>query len=329
MTPPILVVGIPRSGTTWVARVLARTDGAVYLEEPDNHFRRPYAFRSKRRMRRGEYPALSPGDVAEEYAALWRLALTTEPARVGLRERARRRVGDRLLASAKAGEVSAAIAARSPASARLRVVERLALPERAPLGGVHLVVKSVYASLALEWIADAFRPQVVVVIRHPLNVVSSWRSLGWLERTRDDMLDELDRRAQLGLAEALGVEPPGSGASPFARAAWLAGALTCGLVATAARHPDWHVVSHEQVSGQAHERLAALADHLGLRWTSEVDAMLDDLDRPGSGFEIARDKRDLADVWRRRLTPEQAQTASQVLERFPTESWTQLTSLSR
>lgn len=322
MSRPTLVVGIPRSGTTWVARVLARTDGAVYLEEPDNHFRRPYAFRSKRRMGRGEYPAIAAGDVVEDYETLWRHALTAEPGRVGSRERARRRVAERLLASAKAAEVSAAIAERSPTSARLRLVERLALPERPPFGGAHLVVKSVYAPLAVEWIADRFRPKVVVVIRHPLNVVSSWSSLGWLERTHDDMLDELDRRAQLGLAGAFGVEPPGSDDSPFARAAWLAGALTCELVATADRHPDWHVVSHEQLSERAHEQLAALADRLGLRWTPEVDAMLDDLDRPGSGFEIAREKRDLADVWRRRLTPEQAQAALRVLERFPTESWT-------
>jgi hypothetical protein len=326
MTRPVLVAGIPRSGTTWVARVLAGTLGGMYLEEPDNHFRFPYAFRVKYGMRRGEYPAVSVGESVDEYEVLWAQALSGTSAPFGWVQRARRRVAGGLLASLSAAEISATIAGRSPASPKLRTVERLAVPERAPRDGDHLVAKSVYAPLALEWIAERFEPKVVVVIRHPLNVVSSWRALGWLERAGDDMLDELDPRAKDDLASTLGVPAPNREASALTRAAWLAGALTSSLVATAAGHPAWNLVSHESLCERPRDGFSQLASALGLRWTDEVGRQVDAMNRPGEGFDIGRVASELPEVWRHRLTTEQAEEALDILRRFPVDGWASGTS---
>jgi Sulfotransferase family len=322
MTRPVLVAGIPRSGTTWVARVLSQTVDATYLEEPDNHFRFPYAFRAKYRMRRGEYPRVSVGELPSEYEVLWREAFARAPATLGSWQRARARVACHLLRSASAAEVSAAIARRSSARLKLRAVEQLAIPERTAHSGEHLVVKSVYAPLALEWIAERFEPKVVVVIRHPLNVVSSWRALGWLARAGDDMLDELDPRAKDDLASILGVPAPNREASALTRAAWLAGALTSSLVATAARHPAWNLVSHESLCERPRDGFSQLASALGLRWTDEVGRQVDAMNRPGEGFDIGRVASELPEVWRHRLTTEQAEEALDILRRFPVDGWT-------
>lgn len=319
MTQALLVVGIPRSGTTWVAHLLAKAGDAAYLEEPDNHFRRPYAFRAKRRLGRGEYPAVTPGESPGDYETLWGQAFATGgPSWLAA---ARRRAGNRLLASTSAPDISAAIAGRSTLSPRLRLLEWLATPEAVRASDL-LVVKSVYAPLALEWIADRFSPQVLVVIRHPLNVVSSWRSMGWLDRAQHDMLDELDPGARQGLADTLGVDVPAHDASPLRRAGWLAGALTTALATTARRQPAWSLVSHELLCARPHERFPRLASELGLEWRPTDDDELDRLDRPGTGYEIRRVAGELGDVWRRRLDDEEACEVQKVLELFDDGDWT-------
>ena len=71
-SPSLLIVGVPRSGTTWTGRVLGRTEGAVYVNEPDG-FRDPFAFRVM--LARGENPIVGVGESASDYERLWRGAL--------------------------------------------------------------------------------------------------------------------------------------------------------------------------------------------------------------------------------------------------------------
>ena len=68
----VLVAGIPRSGTTWVGRVLGQADGSCYVHEPDNHLVRPEAWWAKREL--GAYPRLHPGPPAADYERLFRVA---------------------------------------------------------------------------------------------------------------------------------------------------------------------------------------------------------------------------------------------------------------
>jgi hypothetical protein len=49
-----------------------------------------------------------------------------------------------------------------------------ALPGRAS----HVVVKSIYAIFAADWIAANYQPRVIAIQRHPLNVISSWAEFG-------------------------------------------------------------------------------------------------------------------------------------------------------
>src|SRR5215216_3657697 len=70
----VLVIGLPRSGTTWIASTLAQTGNAALVSEPDNHYNVPFALRAKRRLPGGFHPALSPADEAPLFEALWREA---------------------------------------------------------------------------------------------------------------------------------------------------------------------------------------------------------------------------------------------------------------
>src|SRR5436305_3126532 len=96
----ILVVGFARSGTSWVAEMLATTESAGLLSEPDDALLHPFASRAKRRLPGGHYPVLSPGDEAPEYEVLWEEAFGSRGARYTSPERLRRAAARRLLARA-------------------------------------------------------------------------------------------------------------------------------------------------------------------------------------------------------------------------------------
>jgi hypothetical protein len=69
-TGRILVIGPPRSGTTWVEQVLGRATSARVVHEPDNETCNPFALRAKTPL--GRFPVLAPGDIAPPaYVDLW------------------------------------------------------------------------------------------------------------------------------------------------------------------------------------------------------------------------------------------------------------------
>jgi hypothetical protein len=56
----ILLVGIPRSGTTWVGAALGSAPKTIFIDEPDDERRWPQALHAKRGISR--YPMIAPGD---------------------------------------------------------------------------------------------------------------------------------------------------------------------------------------------------------------------------------------------------------------------------
>jgi hypothetical protein len=320
----VLVAGVPRSGTTWVARVLGHAGDTTFLNEPDNHLVFPFALRAKRCLSGGFHPALMPHDDAPEYELLWREAfgLAAAARRIDYLQlkRLRRVVSIGLLASASKKQKWAAVAQDGPLALRLRAADLLALPERPQGNTANLVVKSTYAALSLEWISYRFPVEIVVLFRDPLSIVSSWKEMGWLGRPGDDALDTLDVGVKQRLEEKWGVAVPSTNGSVVARGAWMICVLTCELLDAARRNRHWHVVTHENLYERPHQGFRELAEACSLPWTPAVDRIVDDMNRPGSGYETFRLVGELRETWRSRLSPEQARDALTVLERFPLDA---------
>jgi hypothetical protein len=312
----VLVVGMPRSGTTWVGRILAAALGAEALDEPDNHFVSPYAYRAKRELGQGSYPKLDAGDAAQAYELLWRAAFESGGGRAGTRlpARARRRLSRVLLHREGADHVTRTLTHSERPHAGLRAAAILAVPDRPASAAEAVVVKSVYAALSVEWITALCAPLVVVVLRDPLNVLSSWLELKWLD---DDVLGALSPPFREELASRYGAPLPTDSWSPVEQGAWLAGALTSVLADLGERPAARAVVSHEHLCVDPEAGFRAVVDGLGLEWDKEAARLLDELNRPGRGYETARIAEGLQDVWRSRLSPEQVREARAVLEHFP------------
>jgi hypothetical protein len=313
----VLIAGVPRSGTTWIARMLASTEGTTLLFEPDNHQMYPFAFKAKRALRGGYYPLPAPSADTSTYEELWRNAFGAGGSSFSATESVRRAVAHRLLRSGRDERIRRAFTSAERIAGRLRLAEALAIPERPQQLSGDLLVKSVYAPLALEWVADLVDAKVVIVLRDLRNIVSSWAELGWLASPEEDELAASDPEVHEAMRLQFGVPPLASTTSPIGRLTWLLGLYTLALEGAARRHPDWHVVRHEEIASHLPHSLQALAGELGLRWTEKAETAIAAATRPGRGFEIGRLPETLRDAWRKRLTQEQIAEVDAVLATFP------------
>jgi hypothetical protein len=313
----VLVVGVPRSGTTWVGNVLARSASATYLGEPDNHLRFAFALRAKLRAGERQYPALNlerEDGRQHDLRLLWESAFSEEPRR-GVAE-LRGRSANRLVELAGGMRVLRAFEGARRKSPVLTAAVALARPERPRASAPSLVVKSVYAPLYAEWVQMRGEVRVVAVLRHPRNVVSSWVELGWMNPAGPDPIaTAFDPEIAQDLASAYGAPVPDG--SRLARSTWLVAALTCALEDACRRNPHWVRVVHEQLCVRPPESFPVLAAAAGLPWSKIGDDLLEETNRPGRGYDPSRVSAEMPDAWRRRLTEEQVAEVDGVLRRFP------------
>ncbi|MGH9017657.1 MAG: hypothetical protein ACRDY1_07915, partial [Acidimicrobiales bacterium] len=183
-------------------------------------------------------------------------------------------------------------------------------------GGTRPVVKSVHAPLAAEWVVGPADVDVVVVLRHPANVLASWLSLDLPDGDRH--LDD-DGAVRRLYTERWGVAPPGP--DRLERAVWHVGLFTAALEEAASHHPEWTVCVHEDLCVDPPSRFAALFDAVGLRWTPSSEAALAAGDRPGDGFSLQRRAADAAGAWRGRLGRPELDALRRVLAAFPLRNW--------
>jgi hypothetical protein len=284
-------VGLPRSGSTWIARTLSTVPGAALVFEPDNQVMLPYAVRAKRPLHGGYYPV--PAGRVRHYSALWSAAYGRGKALPG--ENPRRLVSGRLFRRAGERSVRAALARGG--------IAQPPLPQR-------LALRAAERRLSPE-------PTVVVVVRPVRDTVASWQALGWIpDAGHDDELTVADPASLAALATEVGAPPLPEGASALVRTTWLLAVLLLCLDRAAARNPQWVVVSHPELCLDPAAGFADLASALGLPWTQASSEAVLATNRPGSGFETNRVPSEAVSSWRRRLSAAQIQQVESELERF-------------
>jgi hypothetical protein len=299
----LLIVGVPRSGTTWTGRVLGRTDGAVYVNEPDG-FRDPLAFRVMRAL--GENPILEPSDSAPDYERLWRGALAGGRPAGTFRDRIARLAYER-------SRLRDRRAARDEGSVRprLQLAAAAAVPRLAEPAGGPVVVKSVQSILALDWVWERFRPRILVIERNPLNVLASWIELGYVRnvRERDAVAAYASRR--------WAIESPDANSSQLVHQAFTYGTLATELREAAVRHPEWTVARHEDLCVDPTASFRTLAETFGLVWGDASEQFLTDSDSDGTPYRTLRRTAEQPERWRERLDADQVATIRKTLGRFP------------
>jgi hypothetical protein len=290
-----------------VASAISQAEGVTWINEPDNEWPNSYALKAKREL--GRYPALVEEDPdPRRYRKLWERSLAGrrqgkyQESMAWKLDRGERTIRDLWLSMCEHPPRTLPLS--------IRLLSTAARPPRIPDPAPTVMVKSVHAPLALEWIASRLAPRIVVSLRHPLNVIASWVALGWggcalvsnphvLGRFGPRWsLPELDRSA-----------------TPLAQAAWEVGVFTCALEDAAALPgsiPAWHDTLSRDPRGGFRQLFA----QLDVAWSDEVDRFLTESDRPGAGFTTYRVAAEEPDRWRTRLSPEQIREAWSILSRI-------------
>ncbi len=309
---PIVIAGLPRSGTTWTTRAIGSSPGLRNIVECDNEDKHPEAIHAKRRL--GRYPVLGPGDQDHSYHRLWEWILhgayespRSIRARRILPHGSRGRLFD---GSLDVGSWLAGMIARNPR------------PDARPPGVVEpqrVVAKSIHLELALEWIATEFDVDVLVLLRHPANVLASWMEVN-LKDSRNATLDtRSDVRSRY--IDPWGAGPPGP--EPLEQMCWRIGLLTAALEDALSRHPNWHFRTHERLCVDSVGEFRRLYSELDLEWSDDVEDFLREHDRPGEGFTVKRVTAEMPDSWQKRLDDHELSTLRRVLSRFPISTWSE------
>jgi Sulfotransferase family len=298
----ILLIGIARSGTSWLSRAMAVTPGTLHYYEPDNVDADPTGQRPAARHGFGPYPIIGPGDDGGQFRALWDAAFAGRLPHM-------KPAGAQLKAMRMLLKLPSSV--REPLiSAGARVLTAM------PGGPERTAIKSIYSTFYLEWLVKRYDPRVVAIQRNPLNVVSSWRELqipGFDLTTRPALL-ELFRDRYEG-------PPPARDSSELSKIAWQVGLLTTAVGDALERHPEWLLVTHEYLCEDPSERMRYVLERAGMPWSPDVERFLEESNRPGQGLVPQRVTKDQPTRWRGRLSDEEVAEITSVLARFPRRGW--------
>ncbi len=263
---PILVVGPARGGTTWTGQVLESAPGTQLLIEPDNEDKYPAAIRGKSRL--GRYPVLEPGEQGGPYWDMWDWILhdaSTTP-RIRLARRLLS-IGDQRNSFVHPRYFHGRRDPAMWAIATIGVPRRSRRHQHPP--GTRIIAKSVHAQLALEWLTSEFEVDVVVLLRNPANVLASWKAVNF----KDGRFPSLERNPRVleRYARRWEVDPPGNDTTE--QICWRIALLTAALEEAAARHPEWHLMIHEETCLDPDAAFRGLFGALHLPWTERTEAL--------------------------------------------------------
>jgi hypothetical protein len=304
----ILVTGVGRSGTTWIATTLATTPDSDVLREPDTIESSAFAMRALRGL--GINPVVGAGaDGPDDLARLWEAAVAGKARYV----RGQQRIADHLFRRATVRQRQQTCHPTDPRiTPGLRVAAALAVPWGTNAPG-HRIVKSIRLPFSLEWVAARWQPVVIVCRRHPLDVVASQLELG---HERD--LQWLAPSARRWATDRYGVPEPGpERRDPVVGLAWRIALSMSALDDARHAHPEFHVVDHEVMCTDPTAEFRRLFDAVGLVWTPEVEARIAASNRPGTGYETKRVATEQSGKWRERMSRDDARTAAAVIGQFP------------
>jgi hypothetical protein len=299
----VLLVGVARSGTSWLIRAMGATPGTLHYYEPDNVESDPTGRRPIGQRGFGPYPVINAGESGGVFGPLWDAAFAGRLPK---------------FESDKGFMVSVSRALlKFPRSIREPLINTgskvlTALPGKPE----RVAIKTIYGAFSLDWLAERYDPTVIVIQRNPLNVVSSWRELkipGFDLVSRPAILERFRDRFE--------GEPLGPEASELTKIAWQVGLLTTAIGDALDRRPHWQLINHEDLCADPVGGIRGVCESVGMPWSSDVERYLEESNRPGEGLKTHRVTKEQPNRWKQRLTEDEVTEISSVLARFPRRGW--------
>ena len=255
----LLVTGLPRSGTSWVGKMLEASGEVVYVNEPMNPQHPP-----------GHSPGVLDAQVRRQFQyidraddAEWRRAFGRTLA-LEYQFRAELRQNHSLYDLARMAKYG-----RSFTAGRLR--------------GRRAMLDDPFAVLSTGWLVEEMDVSAVVLVRDPVAFVGSWRALGWQMHFHE--LLEQPALVRDHLSPYVGRMRALVGSDDWLARTCLLWEMTYDVVDRAFRPlPGVHVVAYEDLVRQPLEAFADLYGRFGLTWSEEAAGRVREAttERPGA-----------------------------------------------
>jgi len=308
---PIVVFGIPRSGSTWFAQVLASNGQYKYLHEPDNEKVNIMGYIAKNNLPR--FPYLIGSSKDADYINLFKKAL----------------YGKFLTNESLANKALMKLLAVSPNSVEQELTgskRHLTKYQKGLISTVNTffgtkdkrVIKSVHGIMAVPVLIENLSFKPVFILRHPAAVVSSMLNLNMPDANRGifemrEVMDDL-QLIEASFQNLSDLEVMG---------------LQIGIFYTyihkAIEKYDIKAYQFEDVCIDVEKSFKAVYGELNIDWNEKVEAFIKLNNKPGSGYKTQRIASDQADKWKHQLRAEeieQIKNGYQIIKpAFYNETW--------
>ncbi|MBR9859219.1 sulfotransferase [bacterium] len=292
----ILLMGVPRSGTSWFSQILSANGKLKLIHEPDNELNSFLALHYKAGLNR--YPYLKKVEKHPAYKKLFDVAFnyqysdhTSRLNRLSfiLYNKPKKKLQESIK---KHGTAALQKPIGSSAIAKF-LVKGEAKKRR--------LVKSVHGLLSLPFLLDRFDVKPVVIIRNPLSVYSSYVSLKMPDGNR-----RIFKRKKL--LEDFGVHPPNlDNASKAKRAGFQLAFFYKVIEKYNKKFDDLLVVKYEDILDNPLDEIKAICRELNIEYSEKIQQYIKDHMKKGSGYATYRDPKEQKEVWRKRLSEEEVQ----------------------
>lgn len=331
-TLPVLIAGLPRSGTTWVGEVLSSAQDTRYIFEPDNEGLSPIAWFCKRNIHR--YPYLTLNDTAADYHKMWDNIIHGHSwawyANAGLGLFMRRIVRSTMTElEAHMGDkcgfryVDPSMHWVGPHPRNMPyIAERhpfMVFLARWFLAAKHkeysrrMIIKSVHTPLCLEWLDFNFPVEMIVVLRNPYSLYASYKRMKLPDGQRNILIQSALQNDKFKyIPKTVNTLMPQLEDPVAFQIMFIYKIIQTQL----GRHPNWRLISHDRLCITPYEDYKSLFDTLGLIWSDATNERLDSLNKPGKGFTPARVSKQEPFRWKSELTAADRKAIDDWIDRF-------------
>lgn len=310
--PPILIIGPPRSGTTWIAKALTTSQNTQYIHEPDNEKTNITAYYLKKNLPR--FPYLSKNANNENFKKIFELAFN----------------GKIIQSNSKTNEVLKKtlgitynkIEQRIIANQHITSEKDLTLTEKLFVNIFNLklfinekrkIIKSVHSVLSLPFLYSNFSIEPLIVVRHPAAIINSYLKLKLNDANRlffkqgDFMRDHLlPYRSKIEKIK-----------SEFGLMGLQIGILYYFLSEIIFEY-KFIYVKHENLIIDPIEKFKEIFSKLSLDWSQNTIKFIKEHNAEGfSDYSISRSLKYLKDVWKNSLSSDQINEIRDAFEILP------------